>query len=107
MNELIKNKISTNHQTGRIKLSGRMVNPKRDWKILLIALIVFIISAIGFDYYVYSQIMNGDMYVSVQKNEIVVENLNKNSLQKISDIFNGKKATVANLKVENLPDPSL
>jgi hypothetical protein len=55
----------------------------------------------------YQHIVSGDMYISVNKEDLVVENLNSNDLQKILDNFENKKSNIMNLKLENLVDPSI
>ncbi len=108
MNNIVKNKIlPNNYRFKPIKLSGKIVNPKRDWNILIISFVVLILASIGFDSYMYWQIVNGDMYISVKKEELVIENLKSGDLQKISDIFDGKKSKTATLKLGNLVDPSI
>jgi len=88
-------------------LSNKIVNPKRDWKILLTLLIIFILISLGFDFYMYRQIVNGDMYISVKREELVIENLKSNDLQKILNNFETKKTNITTLKMENLIDPSI
>jgi hypothetical protein len=88
-------------------LFEQIVNPKRDWSILIILFIILIISSIGFDIYIYKQIVNGDMYVTVKRDELVVESLKSNDLKRILNNFESKKANVVNLKIENLVDPSI
>ena len=88
-------------------LSKKRINPERDWKILTFFFIVLIILSIGFDAYIYEKIVSGDMYVNVQKNELMIENLKKDDLKKILDNFEAKKANFPNLKLQKLVDPSL
>ncbi|MFH1454794.1 MAG: hypothetical protein ABIF22_00485 [bacterium] len=108
MNNIPKIKLSLDNSLSKpIPLSGGIVNPKRDWNILIILFLVFIVSSMGFDYYMYQQIVSGDMYVSVARTEIVIENLKSDDLKKILDNFETKKSKITTLKLENLVDPSL
>ena len=88
-------------------LFGNIVNPKREWGILIILFVIFIVASIGFDFYMYQQIVSGDMYISVKREDLVIENLKSNDLQKILDNFETKKAKITTLKLENLVDPSI
>lgn len=90
-----------------LSIPREFVNPKRDWITLIIILNILVISAVGFDIYMYNQIVSGDMYVSVQKDELVIEKLKKNELGKILDVYESKKVNVINLKTNNLIDPSI
>lgn len=90
-----------------LPLPREIVNPKRDWMILLGLLTIFIIAAIAFDGYMYRKIVSGDMYVSVKREELVVEDLKTSDLDKIILNFNSKRVNISNLKLENLTDPSI
>jgi hypothetical protein len=105
---IVKNKIFNNNfsQTKKI-FSVKIVNPKRDWHILLFVFIILIISAIGFDFYIYQKIVGGDMYVTINKDELTIENLKSDDLQKILDYFEIKKSKISTIKLENLVDPSI
>jgi hypothetical protein len=98
-------------QKYKIKYSNlfkwQTINPKRNWKILLIIFIILILISLGFDGYMYRMIVNGDMYVSINKKEIVIGKLKSDDLKNILDSFVSKKAQITNLKVQNLIDPSL
>ena len=90
-----------------IFLSSNIVNPKRDWSILIILFFVLIVASIGFDYYMYQQIVSGDMYITVKKEDIVIENLKSTDLQNILNNFESKNIKITNLKLDNLVDPSI
>jgi hypothetical protein len=108
MNNISKTKIKTNNSfLEEISLSGKIVNPKRDWNILIILFVILIIASIGFDAYMYQQIVSGDMYVSVKREELVIEDLKTTELQKILDNFEAQKARITTLKIQNLVDPSI
>jgi hypothetical protein len=92
---------------GTINFSGKLVNPKRDWPILLFLSVVFILISVGFDVYMYLQISSGNMYVTISKNELVIESLDSSTLQNILNDFENKKANIADLKIDNLVDPSI
>lgn len=108
MNNNSKNKlIYIESSSESFFLSGKIVNPKRDWNILIILFIIFIIASIGFDFNMYQQIVGGDMYVSVKREELIIENLKTNDLKKILANFEAEKTLISTLKLENLVDPSL
>lgn len=90
-----------------LPLSREWVNPKRDWMTLIAILSLLIILAMGFDMYMYKQIVSGDMYVSVKKDELTIETLKKDELRKILDTYEFKKVNVIDLKTTNLVDPSI
>ena len=108
MNDTSKTKSSLNNHTFRsMFLSEKIVNPKRDWKILIILFIILITASIGFDFYMYKQIVNGDMYISVTRTDLSIENLKSDDLQNILNNFENKKANMTALKLKNLVDPSI
>ena len=108
MNNISQIKSFTNNSLeSKSFFSKNMINPKRDWSILIILFIFLIIASIGFDFYMYQKIVGGDMYVSVNKDELIVENLKSNDLKKIIDTFDVEKNNITKLKLENLVDPSI
>jgi hypothetical protein len=108
MNNVTKNKLPNgNSIIGQKLFSKKIVNPKRDWHIILFIFAILIIASVGFDFYMYQKIVSGDMYVSVNKEELTIENLKANDLKKILDNFEVKKSAATTLKLENLVDPSL
>ena len=108
MNNILQNKLSVEGPIfEKVFSSEKIVNPSRDWNILMIILSVIILISIIFDYSMYCQIVSGDMYVSVNRQDLVIENLKSKDLQRIVDNFDARKAKVSNLKLENLVDPSI
>lgn len=85
----------------------RIVSPKRDWGILLIIFSILVIASVVFDFYMYQKIVSGDMYVSVKKDELVIESLKSSELKNITDNFESKAVNITKLKLENLVDPSI
>ena len=90
-----------------IFLSDKIVNPRRDWKILVTLCAVLIMTSIGFDYCMYKWITNEDMYVSINTQDLVIEHLKSDDLKKILTNFEIKKTNVTTLKLKNSVDPSL
>jgi hypothetical protein len=84
-----------------------IINPKRDWKILVILFMCMLVGAFAFNAFIYTQITNGDMYVSVSKDELTLEMLKTKQLQSIIDDFKLRQTTVANMKIQPAIDPSL
>jgi len=91
----------------KILSSEKIINPRRDWDILVISLVIFVLISIGFNLYMYQQIVSGDMYVSVKTTDLVIENLKTDDLQKVLNNFENKKTNTKTLKLENLVDPSI
>jgi predicted Holliday junction resolvase-like endonuclease len=87
--------------------SNKIVNPKRDWIILLILFLIMIISVIVFDIIIYEKISSGDMYVSVNREELTPENLKTADLTRLIDNFEAKRQKMLNLKIQPLIDPSI
>lgn len=87
--------------------SRGIVDPQRDWIILIILFVVAIIGCVTFDVYMYSKIVSGDIYVSVSREDLLVENLKRDNLKNILNSFDTKKEEIKELKISNLVDPSL
>lgn len=96
-----------NKYTEGLSLSDKIVRPKREWYVLLAIFIISFVSVIVFNIYMYINITNGDMYVSVNKEELIIENLKVSSLDNIINKIETKKANFSNLKIERLTDPSI
>ena len=108
MNTIPKTKsTSTEFLSKPLPLSSDLVNPKRDWMILIITFIIFILIVVSFDAYMYQEIVSGDMYISVNREDLFIENLKSDDLRKVISVFETKKTNVINLKLENLTDPSI
>ncbi len=91
----------------RFFASDKIVNPKRDWMILLALFFVMLISAALYDASLYKNIASGDMYVSVPKSELELETIGGAALQNVVNDFESRKANTAELKMQKLIDPSL
>ena len=87
--------------------SRKIINPKRDWMLLLAFFLILIISFILFDFFMYKKISSGEMYISINRSDLNIEVLKTAALKKLIDSFEAKKETVASLKVQNLIDPSI
>lgn len=108
MDNITKIKLpDTDFLYGKLFLSEKIINPKKHWGMLIILFIFLIITSIGFDFYMYQKIVSGDMYINVTRSELVIENLKTNDLQNILNNFESKTIKIANLKLENLVDPSI
>ena len=104
------NKITSffnNSFLSRIFASSKIVSPRRDWIILLTIFSVFIVSVITFDFVFYSKISSGEMYVSINRSELNLENLKTAELKKLIENFEAKSQKVNNLKIEPAIDPSI
>ena len=108
MNTNLKIKLTDSNSLFKsVFFSRKIVDPKRDWKILMVLFLVFILSAVGFDYYMNQQIVSGDMYVSLTRADLTIQSLKSTDLKNILNNFEKKKITSGILRVENLVDPSL
>lgn len=87
--------------------SSKLIKPKRDWCILVSIFTILILIVLIFDFYMYKKTVSGDMYVSVQRNELTIEDLKVNEIEKILKKFDDRKNIVNNLKIEKVSDPSL
>jgi len=109
MANTLKNKISlSNRNSGTIFVwLGKIINPQKNWIILIIIFIILILTSLGFDFNYYQQIVSGDMYVDINRADLSIQSLKKNELQNILDNFEAKKTSIATLKAKNLVDPSI
>jgi hypothetical protein len=96
-----------NRYTEGLSLSDKIVKPKREWFILLTVFVLSFVCVVVFNVYMYINITNGDMYVSVNKEELVIENLKVSSLDKVIKNIELKNLNFTNLRVEKLTDPSI
>ena len=104
----IKNFFKTNTNTSNnLYLSKKIINPFRDWLILIALFTVMIIYFVVFDSLTYNKIIKGEMYISVEKEELTFVKLNREELKSIIDKFEGKKDYVSKMKIELLSDPSM
>ncbi len=104
-----KNKISLSNRGSGILFAwlGKIINPQKNWIILIIIFTILILISLGFDFNYYQQIASGDMYVDINRADLSIQNLKKDELQKILDNFETKKTSIATLKAKNLVDPSI
>ncbi len=101
------NSFFNNFFVGKFFNSNKIINPKRDWIILIALFLIMIISVLSFDLITYERIANGDMYVSVSKDELNLENLKTDALKKLIENFESKSAKISSLKIEPSIDPSI
>jgi|GEM_PF-6621325 len=97
----------TNGIFNKIFDSNKVINPKRDWILLIILFLVMLVCAITYDSLIYTKISNGEMYVSINRNELNLENLKIDELKKLIDNFESKSAKISSLKIGPSIDPSL
>ena len=87
--------------------SDNIVCPKRDWIILLVLFLIMVFGVAIYDISLYHDIANGDMYVNVTKQELQLQNIDSNMLQKVVNDFESIKAEIAGIKQQKLIDTSL
>lgn len=87
--------------------SAAIVNPKRDWKILLALLFIMIAGSVAFDAFLYRDITSGEMYVSVAPSDLHIQDIDTATLEKAVNDFESKQGSIAGLKLQKLIDPSL
>jgi hypothetical protein len=85
----------------------KKINPSRDWIILRVVFCILLILTIVFDLYFYMNISNGDMYISVNKEDLMLKSLKIDSLKNLVESFESKKEIISKLKVEYIIDPSI
>lgn len=87
--------------------SNAIVRPKRDWAILLIFFFLLLLGAMAYDGFLYRDIASGEMYVSVNPNEIQSESIDATTLNSVVADFESRQAEIATMKIQKLVDPSL
>ena len=93
--------------SGKFYLSNKIVGSKRDWIILMCVFLALIISVVVFDFVIYTKISSGEMYVSINRSELNLENLKTAELKKLIENFEAKTQKVTSLKIEPVIDPSI
>ena len=83
------------------------IKPRRDWKILVIVLLVMFLGIMSFDAFLYYKNVGGDMFVSVDQKDLYFQKIKTASLSKVIQDFENKKDLINNLKKTSLIDPSL
>lgn len=99
--------IFENSVSGNKYISKKIINPYRDWMILLVVFFIMICFFVLFDILTYHKIIKGEMYVSVLKEELTFIKLEKEKLQAIVDLFKEKEDFISNIKIKKLIDPSI
>ena len=103
----VKNGLSENKFLSRLLSSRKIINPKREWTILLIFFSLMLLAFLLFDEITYQKISSGEMYISVNKSELNIEVLKVDELKKLINDFELKKEKIAALRIMNLIDPSI
>ncbi len=88
-------------------ISENFINPKRDWAIILISFIVLLLGIIFYDYQFYKKVSNGEMFISVNKEELKLESLNIDELNKVIKYYDEKSKYTSEFKSASSVDPSL
>ena len=83
------------------------IKPRRDWKVLVVLLIVMFLGIMSFDAFLYYKNVGGEMYVSIDKNDIYLQKIKSANLNLVIQNFENKKTAFATLKRSLLIDPSL
>ncbi len=83
------------------------IHPKRDWMVILISFLVIFIGVLFYDYSFYSRASGGEMYISVNKDELKLESLNIDALKKVLQDYKDKSQYITDFKSVSLVDPSL
>ncbi len=91
----------------KILYSKNLINPKRDWTILVVIFLVSIALSISFDIFMYKNIVSGEMFVTVNRDELSLENLKIDDLKKVLANFDTKKSATLNYKLEHSVDPAI
>jgi hypothetical protein len=87
--------------------SGATIHPKRDWNMLIIFFSIMLIASVFFDIFIYTQIANGGMYVSVNKNELAIETLKTDQLKSLISEFQLRQTEITTMKETSSIDPSI
>ena len=85
------------------------ISPKRDWRILLVTTFFTVLILAGVSLYLYIQINNGTLFLTLTENKEIEVQIDKVLLEKTINDINTRKATLGDI-VQNgsIPlDPSL
>ncbi len=107
MNEIKINQLIKNNFLDGFLSSRKIINPKREWILLLAFFTILAVSSVVFDFVMYQKISSGEMYISIDRSELNIEVLKTDELKKLINDFEARKVMVASLKTENLVDPSI
>jgi len=66
-----------------------------------------LIASVFFDIFIYTQIANGGMYVSVNKNELAIETLKTDQLKSLISEFQLRQTEITTMKETSSIDPSI
>lgn len=83
------------------------IKPRRDWKVLVVLLIIMFLGIMSFDAFLYYKNVGGDMYVSVDQKDIYLQKIKASNLKLVIQNFEDKKESFNNLKKTSLVDPSI
>ncbi len=84
-----------------------IINPRRDWIILMVISATIFLGAIFYDYSFYKRVSTGEMYISVNKDELTLEALNVDELKKILQLYKDKSDFTSQFQTMHSIDPSL
>jgi hypothetical protein len=91
----------------KILFSKKIINPRRDWTVLVIFLFILIIGALAFDGLMYEKIASGEMYVSVERSELNLQPLHVGAMQQVISDYQSRAENISSIRTKNFIDPSL
>ncbi len=93
----------------RPKSAGVLINPNRDWKIILFSFCMVALALVCLSAYLFLKIDRGDIFKAEQKNESTSEVVNRELLDSTVERFEAKKAKLIEIETERhiSADPSL
>lgn len=86
---------------GRQRVSEAVeINPGRDWKAILVFILVAGMTIIAFSAYLYWKINSGGFLATFVKDELPIETIDRGELKKVIEIYESKKTEFQILKNE-------
>lgn len=85
------------------------ISPKRDWRILLVSTFAVVLVMAGISLYLYIQINNGTLFVTLTENTEIEVKIDKVLLEKTINDINVRKTTLGDvIQNKSIPaDPSI
>lgn len=87
--------------------SQTIINPKRDWVVILSVSFLILVMFLIFDYILFNKVNSGSMFIDVNSREINIERLSVDKLNQVIKDFDNKAFRLTQIKKGIIVDPSL
>mgnify|MGYP001566676127 CR=1 FL=1 len=93
----------------RESFEPKEINFQRDWRVVVAIFILLSIVAVSFGVYAYREINQGDFFNNPNKEEIIIESIDRSELAKAIEFYDSKKRIFQEVKSKKpeIVDPSL